>query len=270
MNAAALKMRADVRAPARHAFRARETLVLRHTYLVRRIAYHYARRMPRYVEVDDLIQAGMIGLLEAAQRYESRAGAAFETFAGVRIRGAILDSIRGTDWSPRWLRRRLRDIELAKWRIESTTGRATTPADVAAAIGVSLKDYHRALQASEMQRLVSLDDPSTADDGPIHSTVVDERLGPAGELELEDLRRTLAAALDALPETERVILTLYYDHNRLLREIGDQLALSESRICQIRGRAVKRLRDVVDKWRAANGAAQEPANVPVLARGSVP
>jgi RNA polymerase sigma factor for flagellar operon FliA len=245
--------------------RTRETLVLGHTDLVRRIAYRLVRRMPRHVEVDDLIQAGMIGLLEAAQRYECRAGASFETFAALRIRGAIVDSVRQTDPRSRGLRRRLRDIEDAKWRVERTTGRAATPADVASAVGVSLADYHRAVQDSAACRLTSLDDPSTTDTGSIHDTAADNEPGPADALEREDLRGILAAALGALPETERLVLSLYYAGKHRLREIGDQLKLSESRVCQIRLRAEKRLRSIVRSWTGADGTVAEPT--PVAAAG---
>jgi RNA polymerase sigma factor for flagellar operon FliA len=183
-------------APTRAA-RAREALVLKHTGLVRRIAYHVVRRLPRHVEVDDLIQAGMIGLIEATQRFAPGKAASFETYAAIRIRGAILDSFRKSDWSPRSLHRRVREIAEAKCRIENETG--------------------------------------------------------------EDLRRAVAAAIDALPEKERVILLLYYDEELLLREIGDRLELSESRVCQIHHRAVERLRVVAERWMRTGGVPNELA-----------
>jgi RNA polymerase sigma factor for flagellar operon FliA len=219
---------------ATHSGTTRETLVLHHIGLVRRIARKVARRLPRHVEIEDLIQAGMLGLLEAAQRY--RAGVSFETYATYRIRGAILDSVRKFDWRPRSMNRRLRHIETAKCRIENKTGTTAKSADVAAALGLSIKDYHRTLKDAAMMPLASLDDPARGD-GEIQSDTT-----PASELEKSDQRRLVAAAIDALPENERVILLLHYDSEVCLREIGNRLDLSESRICQIVGQAVRRLR----------------------------
>jgi RNA polymerase sigma factor for flagellar operon FliA len=217
-----------------------ETLVLHHIGLVRRIARKVARRLPRHVEIEDLIQAGMLGLLEAAQRY--RAGVSFETYATYRIRGAILDSVRKFDWRPRSMNRRLRHIEAAKCRIENETGTTAKSADVAAALGLSIKDYHRTLKDAAMIPLASLDDPGRGD-GEIQSdTTFDDSTNPARKLEESEQRRLVAAAIDALPENERVILLLYYDSEVCLREIGNRLDLSESRICQIVGQAVRRLR----------------------------
>jgi RNA polymerase sigma factor for flagellar operon FliA len=245
-------------APTRAA-RAREALVLKHTGLVRRIAYHVVRRLPRHVEVDDLIQAGMIGLIEATHRFAPGKAASFETYAAIRIRGAILDSFRKSDWSPRSLHRRVREIAEAKCRIENETGEVTKSADVAAALGVSLGDYHRTVQDAAMAQVLSLDAPGSADFAPLIDSAVDDRAGPADELEQEDLRRAVAAAIDALPEKERVILLLYYDEELLLREIGDRLALSESRVCQIHHRAVERLRVVAQRWMRTGGVANELA-----------
>jgi RNA polymerase sigma factor for flagellar operon FliA len=218
-----------------------EPLVLRHLGLVRRIAYQVARRLPRYVEIEELIQAGMLGLLEAAQRHHASASS-FDTYAAYRIRGAILDYLRKLDWRPRSLGRRLREIEKAKCRIENETGVPAKSADVMAALGLSIKDYHRTLRDAAMIPLASLDDPDHIDWESQSNTPFDDSTNPARKLEESEQRRLVAAAIDALPENERVILLLYYDSEVCLREIGNRLDLSESRICQIVGQAVRGLR----------------------------
>lgn len=222
--------------------RAFDELVLKHTSLVKQIAFRFVCRMPSHIEVEDLIQAGMIGLLEAADRYVPCKGAAFRTYAALRIRGAILDSVRKSDWTPRSLYRRLRDIEKTKRRLENEASKLPTSADVALALGISLKDYHDTLQHAARSRFVSLDDLDSADGRPLLDKAIGSSADPAHELEQENLRLKIAAAIDALPENERVIVLLYYDAELVLREIGDQFDLSESRICQIHKRAIERLR----------------------------
>ena len=218
--------------------------VLHHIGLVRRIAYKVARRLPRHVEIDDLIQAGMLGLLEAAQRYRASASS-FETYAKYRIRGAILDSVRKFDWRPRSMNRRLRDIDTAKCRIENETGATAKPAQVAAALGWSEKAYHRTLKDATVIPLLSIDDPGLVNGELEYRTAFDDRANPASKLEKIDLRRVVTAAIAALPENERLILLLYYDEECCLREIGKRFELSESRVCQIVGQAVRRLRSSI-------------------------
>ena len=213
-----------------------QNLILKHMNLVRQIAHGFIRRMPGHVEVDDLIQAGMVGLLEAARRYCRAEGATFRTYAAPRIRGAILDSMRRSDWTPRSVYRRLRTIEKTKRRLQNESSQMATAADVAAALGMSLNDYHSALQDAAMSRLVSLDGPESDDTLP--GTSVD----PAHHVEREDWHCTIAAAIAALPERERVIVLLHHDEGLALREIGERFDLSESRACQVHKRAVERIR----------------------------
>ena len=236
-----------------------ESLSPEHINLVERIARCLVRRMPPHVALDDLIQAGMVGLLEAAQRYAPGRGAAFKTFAAIRIRGAILDSVRKSDWAPRSMYRRLRDIEKAKRRLENEGDKLPTSAEVASALGVSLKDYHGTLKHAAMSRLVSLDEIDAADGTPLHEKMIGDSGDPADALEQEGFHRLVAAALDALPENERVVLLLYYDAGLVLREIGEQFELSESRVCQLHKRAIKRLSAVARSWMRAAGAHDEPA-----------
>ncbi len=221
---------------------ANEALVLRYADLVRRIAYQMIRRMPRHLDVDDLIQTGIVGLLEAAQRYEGRMGATFETFAVHRIRGAMLDWSRRSDWSSRSTRRRLRSIEQARSRIEMETGRTATPADLAQATGLPLTTFHRVVRDFSLSVQISLDDVRLPGEGRVPPEPVDEREGPADELEREQTMRLLSEAIDSLPEEERAIFLLYHDQELLMREIGAMYGISESRISQIHKRTIARLR----------------------------
>jgi RNA polymerase sigma factor for flagellar operon FliA len=220
----------------------KDELILQHVDLVRRIAYHMMRRMPHSIEVDDLIQTGMVGLLEAAQRYESRAGSTFSDYATRRIRGAILDSLRRSDWGPRSLRRRLRDIDDAKLCIEQRTGEAANARSIAESVGMTLDAYFRAMQYFSQSIHMSLDEPPPYGFGQAYADPTDGSAGPAEKLEQEEARSTIAAAIAALPETERVVLLLYYDEEFLMREIGERFSVSESRICQIHKRMIERLR----------------------------
>jgi RNA polymerase sigma factor for flagellar operon FliA len=225
-----------------------EELCMKHADLVKRIAYHLVSRMPPNVEVDDLIQAGMIGLLDAARHYTATKGANFETYAGIRIRGAMLDEVRKSDWTPRSVHRTVREMSEVVRRIENETGHEAKAGDVASALGLSLEDYHRALQDAASCRLFSFDQlGATDDDGPVHHAR-DTRPGPAEDLEADDFRRALAAAIGSLPEREKMVLSMYYDDELNLREIGQVLEVSESRVCQIHGQALVRVRARMEDW----------------------
>lgn len=227
-----------------------EELVLRHADLVKRIAYHLVSRMPPSVEVDDLIQAGMIGLLDAARHYTATKGANFETYAGIRIRGAMLDEVRKADWAPRSVHRQSRELSEAVRRIENETGEEARPGDVAAALGITLDEYHRILQDAASCRLFSFEQLNGGDEDNPVDYVGDDRPGPAGELDDEDFRAALARAIESLPEREQLVLSLYYDEELNLREIGEVLSVSESRVCQIHGQALVRVRARIQEWLA--------------------
>jgi RNA polymerase sigma factor FliA len=226
-----------------------DELVLRHADLVKRIAYHLVSRMPPNVEVDDLIQAGMIGLLDASRHYTASKGANFETYAGIRIRGAMLDEVRKSDWTPRSVHRTVREMSEVVRRIENETGREARAGDIAAALGISVDDYHRAIADAASCRLFSFDQMGASDDdGPVAHTR-DDNPGPQDDLEEEDFRKALAAAIEGLPEREKLVLSMYYDDELNLREIGTVLDVSESRVCQIHGQALVRLRARMEDWR---------------------
>lgn len=225
-----------------------DELVFRHADLVKRIAYHLVSRMPPSVEVDDLIQAGMIGLLDAGRHYSASKGANFETYAGIRIRGAMLDEVRKADWTPRSVHRSVRELAAAIRKLENETGEEARPGDVARSLGMSLEDYHKVLQDAASCRLFSFEQMNTGDeDNPVDIARC-ERAGPQDHLEEDDFRKALAGAIDSLPEREKLVLSLYYDDELNLREVGAILEVSESRVCQIHGQALVRVRARMQAW----------------------
>jgi RNA polymerase sigma factor for flagellar operon FliA len=228
-----------------------QELVLKHADLVKRIAYHLVSRMPPNVEVDDLIQSGMIGLLDAAKHYSAGKGANFETYAGIRIRGAMLDEVRKSDWTPRSVHRNMREMAEVVRKIENDKGGDATPADIAQGLGVTLEEYHKLVQDAASCRLFSFDQmSSTDDDSSPADHARDERPGPFDHVEGEGFRHALAGAVNGLPEREKLVLSLYYDEDMNLREIGEVLEVSESRVCQIHGQALVRLRSRLSEWLA--------------------
>jgi len=220
-----------------------EALVMRHAELVKRIAYHLAGRLPASVEVDDLIQAGMLGLLEAAANYSEGRGASFETYAGIRIRGAMLDGLRKLDWAPRSVHRKARAVAKAIREIESEIGREARDVEVAERMGMKLTDYHRIVEDSAGCQISSL----TTEEGEM--TLTDSAADPFRDVVDEDFRAALAEAISNLPERERLVMSLYYDDELNLKEIGAALRVSESRICQIHGQALVRLQARLAGWR---------------------
>ena len=219
----------------------REALVTEHSDLVKRIAFHLLNRLPPSVQAEDLVQAGMIGLLEAASHYDPSRGASFETYAGIRIRGSMLDEIRRSDWTPRSVHRKAREAAEVLRKIEQRTGRDAKDTEVAGEMGISLKEYQQILAESNSARIFSVDQPDnnateTANYGPSNTT------GPLDALEANDFRSALAKAIGKLPGREGMVMSFYYDEELNLREIGEILGVSESRVCQIHGQALIRLR----------------------------
>lgn len=218
-----------------------DVLVERHAGLVKRIAVHLAGRLPPSVQVGDLIQAGLMGLLDAARHYEPSQGASFETYAGIRVRGAMLDEIRRNDWAPRAVRRRAREAAAAAMRVEARVLREAQDTEVATELGISLSEYHAILQDSAASRLTSLDGGDEDDDSP--GDHVAARDGdPVKAMTDADLRGELARGIAELPERERMVMSLYYDDELNLKEIGAVLGVTESRVCQLHRQAVLRLR----------------------------
>jgi RNA polymerase sigma factor for flagellar operon FliA len=218
-----------------------DALVTEHAPLVRRIAHHLACRLPDCVQIEDLLQAGMIGLLDAARRYDSGHGAAFSTYAEVRVRGAMLDELRRGDWVPRSVHRRAREVAEAIRVVELNTGRPARDQEVAERLGISMEDYLVVLRDLAGQKLLSVEEMTDAD-GAGGLELKAETCDIFDEVARDRARTSLAAAIDELPERERQVLSLYYDEDLNLREIGAVLGVSESRVSQIRSQALLRLR----------------------------
>lgn len=222
----------------------RDLLIENHTHLVRRIAYHLAARLPASVQIEDLIQAGMIGLLEAGSRYETSKGASFETYAGIRIRGSMLDEIRRGDWAPRSVHRNARKVAQAIRAVESQTHREANDKDVAAMLDMTLEEYYRIIKDASGCKLTSYDELTETDEAPesVEAAPVSEKI------EGEAFRRGLADAIVLLPDREQLILSLYYDEELNLKEIGGVIGVSESRVSQILSKTTLRLRCLLHDW----------------------
>ncbi|MDH5435315.1 MAG: RNA polymerase sigma factor FliA [Gammaproteobacteria bacterium] len=227
----------------------KDELVALHAPLVKRIAYHLMSRLPPSVQPDDLIQAGMMGLLEATRNYDPSQGASFETYAGIRIRGAMLDEIRKNDWVPRSVHRKARQIAEAVRGIENAEGRDARDHEVADALELTLEEYHRLLQESSCHKIFSIED-FVEDGNEIGDNIPDHtNPGPYEGLQKEDFKRCLAEAISGLPERERLVMALYYEEELNLREIGSIIGVSESRVSQIHSQALIRLQARMRTWR---------------------
>ncbi len=221
----------------------KDQLVQRFAPLVKRIAYHLMVKLPSSVQIDDLVQNGMLGLLDARGKFEAGMGAQFETYAAQRIRGAMLDGLRENDWLPRSLRRDFRRIEEAIAQLEQAHGRAPAEKELANALGMSLGDYQKMLQDARGHQLISFEDMiEDGDEDYLERHLVDDAGDPARIFEDASLRQLLVQAIEALPEREKLMMALYYEQDLNLREIGEVMGVTESRVCQLHSQAVARLR----------------------------
>jgi RNA polymerase sigma factor for flagellar operon FliA len=219
-----------------------ERLVREHLPLVRQIALHLSARLPAAVELDDLMQVGLIGLLKASEQHDSSRGASFSTYAGIRIKGAMLDELRRHDWLPRSVQGKLREVAVAIAAAEARLGRAATDADIAAELELPLDDYRALAAELACARMLSLEET----DEPTPGASLDEPLARVGEA---GFRRALVGAVEALPDKEKLMMSLYYEEGLNLREIGLVLDVSESRVSQLHGQALARLRARLADWR---------------------
>lgn len=225
-------------------YESNDELVTRNIGLVKRIAYHLIARLPANIELNDLMQTGMIGLLEAANNFDSSRGASFETYAGIRIRGAMLDEVRKHDWTPRSVHQKHRQVAEMVRTIEGESGRVAEGHEVAARLGLSLQEYHDILRDTAGCRLFSLDE--TLDDPGYGRELPKSDLDtPDQAFDQDELRTEVADAIRKLPEREQMVMSLYYERELNLKEIGEILGVSESRVCQIHGQALIRVRATV-------------------------
>lgn len=222
----------------------KEQLVQSLLPLVRRIAHHLMARLPASVQVDDLIQNGLLGLLDSINRFETGLGAQFETYATQRIRGAMLDGLRENDWLPRGLRREMRRIEAMISQLEQANGRAPSEIELAQGLGMTLADYQKTLQEARGHQIVYFEDfvSDDADEGFLERHFTDNDADPASMLEDQDVKKHLVTAIENLPEREKLMMALYYEQELNLREIGEVLGVTESRVCQLHSQAIARLR----------------------------
>ena len=212
--------------------------------LVRRLAHQMIAKLPANVEIDDLIQVGMIGLTDAMTRFDHKQGVQFETFATQRIRGAMLDELRGADWMSRGNRKQQRDIEKAVRSLEQQLGRAPAESEIAKEMGISLADYQELLGKVRGTQLIYLEDMS-GDEGDadfLDRHVADENENPLAMLQDRRMREALVAAIKLLPEREQYVMSMYYEQDMNLKEIAAVLGVTESRVGQLHSQSIARLR----------------------------
>ena len=218
--------------------------------LVRRLAHQMMAKLPANVEVDDLIQVGMIGLADALSRFDPAQGVQIETFATQRIRGAMLDELRGADWLSRGTRKQQRDIEKAVHRLEQHLGRAPHESEIAVEMGLSLDDYQEMLGKVRGTQLIYLEDMS-GDEGDqdfLDRHVADRGSDPQHLLQDDRMRHALVEAIKKLPEREQLVMSLYYEEDMNLKEIAAVLGVTESRVCQLHSQSIARLRVKLREW----------------------
>jgi RNA polymerase sigma factor for flagellar operon FliA len=222
----------------------KEEMLTKHTTLVKKLAFQLKAKLPPSVELDDLIQAGMMGLLDAINRYEDTHGAQFETYASQRIRGSMLDELRSADWLPRSVRKNMRDVEGVISRLEQELGQSPTEVDIAKKMDISVNEYTELLGSCSGHQLVYYEDFHEAENGEhfLDRFQSDDESDPLKGLLSSDFKGALMEAIDNLPEREKLLMGLYYEKELNLKEIGAVLSVSESRVCQLHSQAVARLR----------------------------
>jgi len=240
-----------------HAAEERERLILEHLPQVRLIARRIHERLPESVNLDDLISTGTLGLIAAIDRFDPRHNVKLKTYAEYKIRGAILDSLRGLDWAPRQQRKRSKMIEAAISAVEQRLHRAPSEEEIASALHLTLEEYHEWLVDIRGVNLGSLEVASPDDENRSLLKYIsdDEENWPSRLLERSELQRLLADAIEKMPRAERTVITLYYHEELTLREISKVVNLHESRVSQLKSQAILRLRSYVEKrWPMERGA----------------
>ncbi len=226
----------------------REEEILKYAPLVKKIALHLKARLPASVQLDDLIQVGMIGLMDALQHYVGEQGASFETYAGIRIKGAMIDEIRRNDWAPRTVHKNSRSISDAINKLSHSLGRQPYETEIADFMGVSLDNYRKMLQDANASQIVAIEDLGVTDDVIGDTSGQEQYSSPLVKFTREEFAKELANAIRKLPEKDALILSLYYDEELNLKEIGAILNFSESRSSQLLSQAIARLRSILSDW----------------------
>ena len=227
-----------------------DSLLKQYSPLVRRLAHQMIAKLPANVEIDDLIQVGMIGLTDALSRFDASQSVQFETFATQRIRGAMLDELRGSDWMSRGNRRQQRSIESAVHKLEQKLGRAPSEREIANEMGISLTEYQELLGKVRGTQLVYLEDIGGGEDGDdyLDRHVADEDVNPLAMLQDRRMREALVDAIKNLPEREQYVMSMYYEQDMNLKEIAAVLDVTESRVCQLHSQSIARLRVRLREW----------------------
>ncbi len=221
-----------------------DALVREYLPLVKKIGLRLAAKLPAEIELDDLMQVGLMGLLRARDSYDAEQGASFATYAGIRIKGAMLDEIRTHDWLPRSVQVQLRRVSEAIARVDARLGRQSQDADIADELGMSLGEYQQLSGQLACARMTHIADSVEAEEA------VDEEASPFDAVGRESFRAALGEAVKTLPEKEQLMMSLYYAEGLNLKEIGAVLGVSESRVSQLHGQALARLRATLSAWRS--------------------
>lgn len=219
--------------------------------LVKKIAYHFMVRLPSSVQVDDLIQAGLIGLLDAIRNYDHTQGAQFETYANQRIRGAMLDELRQIDWLPRSIRKNQRTIETAIKKLEFELGKPPTEREIASEMNLPLGQYQQMMGEAKGYQLLYYEDFDQNNENQLdflEQYTSDHQSNPFEILQNQQFKKELVKAIKQLPEREKMVMSLYYEQELNLKEIGEVLNVTESRVCQLHSQAITRIRAKLKHW----------------------
>ncbi len=224
-----------------------DELMTEYAPFVKRIAYHMISRLPSNVQLEDMIQAGMIGLFDALKGYDMSKGASFETYARIRIQGSMIDEVRRCDWTPRSVYKKSRQLSEAIRTIEKEQGRDAKGSEVAELLELSLDEYHNLVKDAAGCQLLSYEDIALSGGSQDEYNSGDFN-GPYKHIQEDNFKCGLVDKISNLPEREKLVVSLYYDEEFNLREIGEILGITEGRVCQIHSQALLRLRARMSEW----------------------